>query len=158
LTYYIGIDSSSTNTGIVVLDTSGNIKDYYLISPNKALDINDRILEILKTFLKILSKYAEDNISVAIESAALYGKGKRNELSMLIGALYYLLRLEDREVFLVPPSKLKKFATGNGRASKEDMESATPTFVVQKFKREFKKVDDVVDAFWLATYCCFQYK
>lgn len=52
------------------------------------------------------------------------------------------------EVKIVYPSTLKKFATGKGNASKQEMEHCTPSEILDQFK--CKKIDDLVDAYWLA--------
>jgi Holliday junction resolvasome RuvABC endonuclease subunit len=69
---------------------------------------------------------------------------------MLNGAVFYTLLLLDYSVKLLPPSSLKKFATGNGRASKEEIRKVTPLFFIQEVERVFKKSDDIFDAYWLA--------
>jgi len=151
---FIGIDPSSTNTGVVILSASGELKDYVLVSPNKTLNFDERVVYILKVLFEIFNKYNNDaEIFVSMEGPALYGKGKRSELAMLAGAIYYFLKYNGVPIVIVPPSKLKKFATGNGRASKEEMGEAAPKKILQRFSKEFKKHDDLIDAYFLARSC-----
>jgi Holliday junction resolvasome RuvABC endonuclease subunit len=153
---YLGLDLSSTNTGLVALTEDGTIVKHALISPNKALNFEERVVETIKTISNIVEEFTDSNkyqtLRVAIEGGALYGKGKRNELAMLNGAVYYMFLLRGVDTILVPPSRLKKFATGSGRASKGEMLEALPKLTSSSFQRTYKKYDDVVDAYWLATY------
>jgi Holliday junction resolvasome RuvABC endonuclease subunit len=153
--FYIGIDLSTTSTGVVIIRKEDAYLDYYLITPNKAKCLEDRVVDTLKMLQDVFEDYSDKNIKVCIESSALYGKGKRNELAMLNGAVYYYLLLKDIDVTLVPPSRLKKFATGNGRADKSDMLSATPKTIGVLFQSKFKKYDDLVDAYWLAKHSIY---
>jgi crossover junction endodeoxyribonuclease RuvC len=59
----------------------------------------------------------------------------------------FLLLLYDMEVptVIVPPTSLKKYATGNGSASKERMVKAA-----QKEFTSSVTSDDIADALWLA--------
>lgn len=148
------MDLSSTNTGVVILDEFGTPLEVALISPNKSLKFDDRVVKILEELVNLFSSYKNEyELCVAIESGALYGKGKRNELAMLNGAVYYFLRFNKIETHLVPPSRLKKYATGNGRASKEDMANSAPKKFRERVESLFKKADDVIDAYFLAKYC-----
>ena len=148
--YYCGIDLSTTNSGIVIIDDEENVEYYELISPNKSLDIYQRSVEVIRRVCEVVQKY--EIRCVAIESGALFGKGRRNELAMLNGAVFYTLLLLDYSVKLLPPSSLKKFATGNGRASKEEIRKATPSLFIQEVEGVVKKSDDIFDAYWLAKY------
>ena len=126
------------------------------MSPNKTLNFEDRVVETLVQLKEILYGYnlggTVENLDVAIESGALYGKGKRNELAMLNGAVFYALKFKGVKVQLVAPTRVKKFATGNGRAGKEDMLEVLPKATSALFQSKFKKYDDVVDAYHLAKY------
>jgi len=156
LKLFVGLDLSTTNTGVVILNSKGNIFKHTLLSPNKAMCLEDRVVVILKSLKNLFDTYKDDyEIFACIESAALFGKGKRNELAMLNGAVYYFLKVNEIDVVLVPPSKLKKFATGNGRADKKDMLSVTPKRIASLFQSNYKKYDDVVDAYWLSKFIFF---
>lgn len=138
----------------MILDESGNLKDFLLVSPNKALDFDERVVVILKELKKLYDTYnvPTNELKFAIESGAIHAKGRRNELAMLNGAVYYFLKYNDCDVTLVAPSRLKKFATGNGRAGKIDMEEAAPKTLVARFSREYKKYDDLIDAYFLSRF------
>lgn len=75
------------------------------------------------------------------------------DLAQLVGAI----ENECGKAFLeVSPKSVKKFATGNGNATKEDMINALPTEVANRFKeRNFKKstgLADLADAYFIGRY------
>lgn len=147
--FSIGIDSSSTNTAIVILK-NGKLYDYFLISP-KSKDILARSLSIIDDLIYNVSKYDVKKVKIGIEAASFQSVGMRDKLSMLLGGIYYGLRLLDYDVSLYPPSTIKKQYCGNGRAKKPEMLEATPKNIVNIFKAEYKKLDDLVDAYAIAT-------
>lgn len=68
---------------------------------------------------------------------------------------FYTSGYNDSEILIVPPTKLKKFATGSGKASKEEMIQAVDDKVMQTILMETKKTkgrDDLADAWHLASY------
>jgi Holliday junction resolvasome RuvABC endonuclease subunit len=155
---FFGLDLSTTNTGVVAINEEGKIVIVELVSPNKAKCLDDRVVEILKELQSLYDKYSKDfEIYASIESSALYGKGKRNELAMLNGAVYFFLKVNGVETTLVPPSRLKKYATGNGRASKDDMANSAPRSFLRYVSRHYKKFDDLIDAYFLGKFTLDQY-
>ena len=143
---YIGLDLSTTNSGVVILNEDVEFK----LFSHKSKDIYERSEVIIQDIKKYLLPIKSKIKGACIESPAYMAKGKVAELSMLTGAVYYFLRENNVKVALIPPSKLKKHFCGNGRASKEEMIAAAPKELVTIFKKEYKKVDDLVDAYGLA--------
>ena len=148
--YYIGIDISSTHTAIVVLNKMGGLVDYILIEP-KQKDLRERGQEVVNKCLTYISKYNNEISVIAIESPAFMAKGKVADLAMIVGGVYYGLS-NDYSSILVPPTTLKKFFTGNGRAKKKDMLAKCPLDLLTEFTKYYKKIDDLVDAYALALY------
>lgn len=151
----IGIDSSSTNTAIVVTK-DGDIIDHLLISPkNKSLD--SRVFTICETVDSFLSGFIIKNGTSAtlnIEGIAFGAVGKVVDLAMIVGFITMSARLHGFTVNLIPPTTLKKFFAGNGRASKEDMIATCRDTYPTPFNvfKGYKKIDDLVDAFALSIY------
>jgi Holliday junction resolvasome RuvABC endonuclease subunit len=82
---------------------------------------------------------------VVIEDLAVHGPGNGMAAAQLMGAVKLtLIRNELTPYLLVPPSSLKKFATGKGNATKADM-------AVALYKRAGLELanDNEVDAWWL---------
>jgi len=148
---YVGIDTSSTNTAIVILGENKELLGYHLISP-KHEDIKVRCSFVVKDVFKILSAYPYRTCQVAIEAPAFMAKGKVIDLSMLVGGVFYGLVNREYSCWLVPPTTHKKALTGSGKASKDDTINALPESVLTAFKTNHKKVDDLADAYSLASY------
>ena len=148
--FYIGIDLSTTNTGIVVLSNSGGLLDFKLIAP-EGKNIKERAFIVSNKVKKYVRQHRDIFTKVIIEDISLHSKGKVVDLAMLLGSVYYSLK-KHYEVILVPPTTLKKFYTKNGRAKKEDMINNTPELIIKRFSEKYKKIDDLVDAYALALY------
>ena len=148
--FYIGIDSSSTHTAIVVLNDKGGLLSYSLIEPVSS-DLRMRGKTIYTEVMKIVNSYDHLKTKVIIESPAFMARGKVVDLAMIVGGLYYGISTYYK-VDLVPPTTLKKFFTGSGKAKKEEMIDKCPKYLVDIFSRKYKKIDDLVDAYALALY------
>ena len=147
--YQIGIDSSTTNTAVVVLKDEEYYQSY-LVSP-KDKDIIARSVLITETVWNILDSYPTDNTVVGIEGASFNSRGMRDKLTMLLGALYYGIKLKGFSMGIMPPTTIKKQFTGNGRADKSEMAESVPPKVLEEFKLKSSKIDDLVDAYAIAT-------
>jgi len=98
---------------------------------------------------------------VLIENYAFGGSGRVYQIGENCGILKYLLSEVDIDVDLLPPTALKKFATGKGNAKKQQMieqfESETGVdlwehFCIKKGKTIPSPIDDIVDSYYLAKY------
>jgi len=147
--YKIGIDSSTTNTAVVVLK-DGEYYTSYLISP-KSKDIMIRSKEIVESVWGILDSYPADTTLVGIEAASFNSRGMRDKLTMLLGAIFFGILLKSFSIDLIPPTTIKKKFSGNGRADKEEMSGCVPKEVLKEFTNKSKKIDDLVDAYAIAT-------
>lgn len=145
----IGIDTSTTNTAIVALNLRNELVDFILLSP-KDKDIYDRstiICKLAEAYISNLVGKNEGEVRYGIEGASFGSIGKKDKLVMLMGYIYYMLKLEDCDVKILPPSTIKKQFTGNGRASKEDVIATVPEEIMKQFRASYKKVDDLADAY-----------
>ena len=142
----IGIDTSTTNTAIVVLDNQNKIIRFELLSPkDKDIIVRSRIIckDILHHFHNLDPAY----VKIGIEGASFGSIGKKDKLVMLMGYIYYHLLVEGYDVKLLPPSTIKKQFTGNGRAKKEEMIACLPLDVKVAFEARYKKIDDLADSY-----------
>jgi len=151
---FIGIDPSLTSTGLVVLDSKGEMIRKEIISSNKNFSIEMRIIEIRDKIKKILEEYYDYHINLSIEGISYGSKGKS---SIDIPALNISLRIFflDKEIdfFVVEPSVLKKYITGKGNAKKELMLLK----IYKKFGIEFES-NDLADAYSLALFYFDKFK
>ncbi len=149
--YKIGIDTSTTNTAMVVLDLHNDIERFILFSPVKKKDIIERSTIICKELCDTLYLFDEKDALIGIEGASFMSKGKRDKLVMLTGCVYYNLLMRGYNVILIPPTTIKKEFTGNGRASKEEVINTVSKEIREMFLSKYKKIDDLSDAYAIAS-------
>lgn len=140
---YLGIDPSPTKTGLaLILDDDGLLDTRIRLVVPKKLTGTPRIAYTRDAVAEFLQGFP--NVSTAIEGPAVYAVNQADKLGQLRGAL--LLFLSDRHspTLVVPPSTLKKFATGNGGASKKRMQDTAFDMWNQRMS------DDEADAAWLS--------
>jgi len=148
--YYVGVDLSLTETGLVVLDRNFKILQQGLISTLSTINIEARLLEIKNCLIKYFNK---DSI-IYLEGLSFASKGQ--SILELSGLHYYIrVYLYESNFFfkLIPPTTLKKFITGTGRAKKELMLLK----VYKKFGEEFSN-SNLCDAYSLARLAAEEYK
>ena len=150
----LGIDQSLTSTGWCLL-LDGDIIEYGIITSDKnksnflrAIDVANEVTE---------SKYMFSIEKVVIEGLPFMS---RSNVTRDLAGLQFLVydRLfdyfEEEDIAVVPPTSLKKFATGSGKASKEEMFEALSQTEKAKFGKTPKSKGryDITDAYWLARY------
>lgn len=152
----LGFDQSYTNSGFCVIDGTGNVLDFGTFKSSKLMDVYDRASQIA-TF--IIGKVEQHKISgVNLEGLAFGIRGDATrDLAGLLFTLVTTLRAKTAvQIQIIPPTTLKKFATGTGKSDKSVMISSVPTDILEKFTdANFKKTTglaDVCDAYWLAKY------
>jgi Holliday junction resolvasome RuvABC endonuclease subunit len=110
----------------------------------KTEDGDRRIVQVRDTVMPELA----DCHAVVIERAPAALKGYASEiLQQLQGAIRAALMDAGIPYAIIPPSTLKKYATGNGTASKTEMAMAAFKRAGREFERD--KGGDMCDAWWL---------
>lgn len=151
---FIGLDVSLCNTGLCVLNVDGKITKSETVRP-KDLRGGERLCFIRSNLYYWVSlslsgggmarNFFAQPIAV-IEGYAYRGSGAIPGAEAG-GVVQALLWENGIPFFFVPPSTLKKFATGSGRADKAGMRTAlTPE------NNALLKTEHEVDAYWLARY------
>lgn len=109
-THFGGFDLSLTASGIVILDSAGNVKERHVIKvKSKGAE---RLDEIQKQIRAIISMY---NIKlVCIEGYATGAIGKTYNIGELGGVIRLLLFRQHIPYIDPKPTQVKKFATGKG--------------------------------------------
>jgi crossover junction endodeoxyribonuclease RuvC len=137
---YVGIDPSS-KTGLVIIDKQGNIINTQDVTtkekedPQRFSDIAEKIIDEL-----------EPNDLIAIEGFSYGSKGKGVSFQYGLGWIIRHLLLERGYRYTeVPPTSVKKFATGKGNTKKDEM--VLPIYKKWGFEHTS---DNVRDAFVLA--------
>jgi crossover junction endodeoxyribonuclease RuvC len=137
---YVGIDPSS-KTGLAIIDKQGNIIN--------AADVTTKVKEDPQRFSDIAEKIIDElqpNDRIAIEGFSYGSKGKGVSFQYGLGWIIRHLLLErGYEYTEVPPTSVKKFATGKGNTKKDEM--VLPIYKKWGFEHTS---DNVRDAFVLA--------
>jgi len=119
----IGIDPSTSSTGIVIINRDGLNLDEPLIAcdikPDKKLTGIDRSLAIVTEIMKLVIPY--NPAFVVIEGYSLNMRNVSSVIPLveLGGLLRFMLRVEKISWLDPRASELKKFATGKGNAQKD---------------------------------------
>lgn len=143
---YVGLDPSLTGFGVAAV---GGIEETWLLKPKKRGV--DRLLEIsyilADTFTELQDK-GDRIVDVAIEDTVLasYSASALGELAGVVKmTCHTVLTGQAKYPLKVPPSTLKKYATGRGNAKKVEVMLAT----YKKWGKEFRD-DNEADAYVLA--------
>lgn len=109
--------------------------------------------------LEILANFKREEITIMIEDYSFGSKGKVFNLAENCGILKYLLFKHNYIFHTVPPTVVKKFATGKGNATKEKMYEAFVNDTMVDLHNILlpnvklaSPVTDIVDAWYLARY------
>jgi crossover junction endodeoxyribonuclease RuvC len=143
--FYLGIDPSLRSTGIALVG-SGTCSVF--VSQPGDIREGARLkfhIDRLKEFVQNVGEIA----AACIEGPSLKSTNQADGMGQIRGTFLYVLADLGIEAAKIPPTSLKKFATGNGSASKEQMvRAAQKTWPDVRFP-----TDDAADAAWLAAMC-----
>ena len=149
---YLGIDQSYNCTAWVIINNSGLIEDFGTIKSNKDHDIYTRCNYIINELMDITEKHKVGRIALEGLAFGMQGSATRD-----LAGLQFVIMLGLRDIdypLVVSPLHLKKAATGNGKATKDEMISALPESIRLQFEAaNYKKstgLHDLADAYWLA--------
>ena len=119
----------------------------------------ERYENIASWVLTILGGFEKEEVVVLIEDYSFGSKGKVFNLSENCGILKYMLYKNDYKFFTVPPTVVKKYATGKGNATKEKMYEAFVAEtgielhnIISPTTKLGSPTTDVVDAWYIARY------
>lgn len=138
----IGLDLSLNSTGLCVMDATTVMTK--TITPDKTQPMNMRVNDILKEILA----HVDSESVVFIEDyayASFPGSSSVTILAEINGVIKHALWSKFIPYHTIPPTTIKKFLTGSGKAKKEDMK--LKGYI--KYNREFRTSDEV-DAYVLA--------
>lgn len=146
---WVGLDQSYSGFGVVKLDSDGDVQKALWKFPPKDSDgmrLGDIYVILVTMFTQCQNTY--DEVHVAMEGYANGRTFNREKMGELGG----VVKMSHASVFgtdptVVPPTSLKKFVTGKGTASKDDMVKAVQT----KWADDVKN-NNIADAYGLAEY------
>lgn len=141
---FLGIDQSLRSTGLVVLPEAGNqAVELHTIQPKKLSGaarlryLRDGIRDVVIQYVGL--RYA------CIEGYAMQSVNRSFDLGEVGGIVRLCLYDTGLEFTVVPPTTLKKFASGKGTADKEAMRQG----VKERWQVDIPQ-DDACDAYALA--------
>lgn len=141
----VGCDFGLRKSGIVVLDDGFEILSPNLIQVPQKIKGAQRLIDIEKAYDSILRPYAGEDIEIFVEGYAYGAKYQRESLAELGGVVRRYLHLAGLNFWVIPPTSLKYFVTGTGKATKNYMKKCTKDKWAQSFKS-----DDVCDAYGMS--------
>lgn len=132
-------------------ENNNHYKEYY--KTLNFISVLDKIFEIICSNVKGKSS----NIYIVQEGIS-YGSSIRTKSIFDLAGLNYMLRYKlldfskkfaNSKFWIIPPTEIKKFATGKGNANKD--------LIVTTFKTiypdfDLPKIDDICDAYFMARY------
>ena len=161
---FIGIDQSITHSGVTILKKENNkilILDSFGISTNTKLTFEERLLTIERIIFEKIKLFNNEELSVGVEGLA-YNRNNTNNTSMLFGLFSLIITrlcLFNIRYSIITPNSLKKFATGYGHSTKEEMIDQIGEEFLNILLRKSniknirsKKFEDISDSFWLAMF------
>jgi Holliday junction resolvasome RuvABC endonuclease subunit len=172
----VGIDYSLTSPAVCVSrDRTFSNSFFYFLNDRKTvqgkfhnilgeqheeyLTDQERYENIASWVLTILADFKKEDVVIMIEDYSFGSKGRVFNLAENCGILKYMLYKNGYRFFTVPPTVVKKFATGKGNATKEKMYEAfvKDTFIdlhsiISPTTKLGSPTTDIVDAWYIAKY------
>ena len=145
----IGIDQSFTSTGVWCPDFN------LIVKSNKEDNIYDRAIYVANELSYTVKEYKPTK--VVLEGIPFMARSNvTRDLAglqfLIIDRMTKLGYVLNESLTIVPPTALKKFATGSGKATKRDMINALPAGVRENFSERGKAHEDLADAYFLSKF------
>lgn len=145
MAFFVGIDQALRKIGVAVITAEGSVATLSLIRPPRNLKDVERLSYLENSLVELLQKYTPIK-QVAMEGQAYNASGMLDQLGQIIGVIKVSLHSKFQTVpITIAPTSLKKFVTGFGNATKNEMRTAT-----QKYWSIDIDQDDKCDAHGLA--------
>ena len=153
----MGVDQSYTSCAFVICNADNVMIHSGIIKTKKDVDVFERAIFISDSLNDLISSYNVTNFNIEGLAFAMRGDATRDLAGLLFTIMTnVMVKHPTVERLIVPPTTLKKFATGSGKADKNEMIAALPVDVREHFNAQgYKKttgLTDVADAYWLSTY------
>ena len=144
--------------GSTAVEYIGTPHKPYTNEPERYSQIADWVIDIIKSYGDAKTGSNRIKPTIQIEDYSYASTGRVFHIAENLGLLKYKLKMEcGWDYNLIPPSVIKKFATGKGNANKELMldafEKDTGTNLAKVFDTTSKSpVSDVADAYFICKY------
>ena len=148
----LGIDPGLNYTGWAVISASKSsisLIDFGIITPNAKHPTSNRLKQIYEILKERIIEYNPDH--VAIEETFVNKDPKSAlKLGYARGVALMVPSIFDLPVFEYAPTTIKKTVTGNGHASKEQVEAMIKIVMPKSYNIITEAKDDAVDAIAIA--------
>lgn len=149
----LGLDQSFTCSGFVIIE-DGKLIHCEKLKTDKNKNIYERTWQVVKRVRELAAQYKPNYLAIEGLAFAAVGNATR-DLAGLQFAVISILRYEDQiDVRVVPPTVVKKHATGKGRVDKMELVEALPPEVREAFDaigvKKTTGLRDLADAYWIA--------
>jgi crossover junction endodeoxyribonuclease RuvC len=124
---YLGIDPGLNRTGYALLERTPNgplLREGGIVSSTASDSLAQRVMEIAVGIREMIEEYRPQ--LMAVEQVFSFGKNPKTALLMahVRGAILFVAAELEVPVLHYTPTHIKKLLTGNGRASKEQIQHA----------------------------------
>ena len=124
---YLGVDPGLNRTGYALLERTATgplLREGGIVSSSRRDSLAQRVLEIGRGIREMLEEYRPQ--LMAVEQVFSFGKNPKTALLMAHarGAILLVAAEMQIPVLHYTPTHIKKLLTGNGRASKEQIQHA----------------------------------
>lgn len=152
----LAIDQSFTSSGIVLLE-DGVMTHAELFTSNDELDTFARVWEVTRHVRHLVEKFAPDLVAMEGLAFSKFGNATRNLAGLQYSLVTCIRYIDGKDVVIIPPNTVKKVATGNGQAKKEQMYDMLPDdtkeFFINMGAKKTKGLYDLSDAYWIGQSC-----
>lgn len=149
----LGIDQSYNSSGIIVLE-GDVILHSECFKSNKDFDRFGQAYQIATHIADIVDTYKPDVIGIEGLAFGMRGNVTRDLGGLQFVIVAHLQEVKKHPVKIVAPLTVKKFATGSGRAKKEEMIESLPEYALNEFLdlgvKKTTGLADLADAYWIA--------
>jgi Holliday junction resolvasome RuvABC endonuclease subunit len=154
---YVGLDLATYKTGCCIMNSSGNLIHYELISSNKKeKDFRKRIFEIGNKIEEIILTYKPD--IMAIEEPPIIKNSSASMLLIMHGYIFRISKLYNLDIKIFQPTHWRSVLgiigkNGKDALKKDAVKQATVEYINKKYKTDFvyikdsdKSTDDIADS------------
>lgn len=153
----LSIDQSYTCSGIVILDDGQmtHCEVFKTVKP-KTKDMKatyHRAFMVSEHICKLAKAHKPDLVSIEGLAFGMRGNATRDLAGLQFVIVTDLIERLHMDVEVISPLSVKKFATGSGKAKKEEMVKALPEDILNKFLdlgvKKTTGLGDLADAYWI---------
>lgn len=124
---YLGVDPGLNRTGYALIERTAKgplLREGGIVKSSRSDSLAQRVLEIGRGIREMIEEYQPQ--LMAIEQVFSYGRNPKTALLMAHarGAILLVAAEQEIPVLHYTPTHIKKLLTGNGRASKEQIQHA----------------------------------